>query len=110
MLPESRDAAFLWDILDAARQIEAFLAGTDREVFGRDAMRQSAVARQLEIMGEATQRLSDAFRAAHPQVEWRKMVGLRNILIHAYADVDLQIVAWFKNPRIRVTHGTRSRL
>lgn len=55
-------------------------------------MRQSAVARQLEIIGEATKRLSEEFRGAHPEVPWRHMAGMRDVLIHAYDHVDMDEV------------------
>lgn len=52
-------------------------------------MCQSAVIRQLEIIGEATKRLSPEFRGNHPNVPWKDMAGLRDRLIHAYDDLDL---------------------
>jgi len=55
-------------------------------------MCQSAVVRQLEIVGEATKRLSDAFRERHPEVPWRVMAGMRDVLIHGYGEVDLDEV------------------
>ena len=48
--------------------------------------------RQLEIIGEATKRLREAFRASHPTIPWRQMAGMRDILIHNYDDVDLDEV------------------
>lgn len=52
-------------------------------------MRQDAVMRQLEILGEATKRLSDSFRAEHEEIPWRGIAGMRDILIHAYDHVDV---------------------
>lgn len=48
--------------------------------------------RQIEIMGEATKRLSDEFRNRHPDIPWRQMAGMRDILIHAYDHVDIEEV------------------
>jgi uncharacterized protein with HEPN domain len=62
------------------------------EEFFRRRMTQDAVVRQLEIVGEATRNLSDAFRAAHSEVPWRDIVAMRNRIAHAYFDVDLQVV------------------
>ncbi len=60
--------------------------------FMSDEFVQSAIIRQLEIAGEAAGRLSEAFRQAHPEIEARRLKALRNVLIHGYADVDLDTV------------------
>ncbi|MGB9578491.1 MAG: DUF86 domain-containing protein [Halothiobacillaceae bacterium] len=54
---------------------------------------QDSVIRRLEIIGEAARRVSVATRAAHPDLSWDEMIGMRNILIHEYDDVDL-IIVW----------------
>jgi uncharacterized protein with HEPN domain len=86
------DTSHLLDILDAARLVQTFVSGINREAFERDLMRQSAVIRQIEIIGEATKRLSEDFKAEHSQIPWRSMAGMRDILIHAYNHVDLNEV------------------
>uniref|UniRef100_A0A831UH28 DUF86 domain-containing protein n=1 Tax=Geobacter metallireducens TaxID=28232 RepID=A0A831UH28_GEOME len=83
-----RDLASLVDIIEAARLAQSFLAGIDRDNFDSNLLIQSAVIRQIEVMGEATKRLSEAFRNDHPHVPWRKIAGMRDILIHAYDHVD----------------------
>ena len=88
----NRDESYIIDILDAAKLIQQFLEGIDRKLFDDDMMRQSAVIRQFEIMGEATKRLSDEFRTAHPEIPRRQMAGMRDILIHAYNHVDIDTV------------------
>lgn len=83
-----RDLASLIDIIEAARLTQSFLAGIGKSDFDSNLMVQSAVIRQIEVMGEATKRLSESFRNDHPHVPWRKIAGMRDILIHAYDHVD----------------------
>ena len=87
-----RDQDYVVDILSAARLIRMFLMDRERDGFETDLMCQSAVIRQLEIIGEATKRLSITFKANHPDIPWQKMAGMRDILIHAYDAVDLNEV------------------
>ncbi len=88
----SNDISYLADILQAARLVQSFVEGVDKTLFEQDLMRQSAVIRQIEIIGEATKRLSDSFRTSRPDIPWRSIAGMRDILIHAYDHVDLDEV------------------
>ncbi len=87
-----RDLTYVLDILIAARHIQAYVAGVDRQAFEQDIMRQDAIIRRIEIIGEAAKRISAEFRAAHPAIPWQQMASMRNRLIHGYDEVSLTIV------------------
>jgi len=82
----SRDPAYLLDILQAARRIREGLGGVAKDAFLKDWMRHSAVVRQIEIIGEATKRLSEEFRNSHPEIPWRS-VDLDEVWRVAEADI-----------------------
>lgn len=86
-----RDRLFLGHILSAIDDIAQFTAA-GREGFVADRKTQSAVIRQLEIIGEAVKRLSPAVVTAEPGVPWRAIAGTRDRLIHGYFTVDLDAV------------------
>jgi uncharacterized protein with HEPN domain len=88
----SRDPSHLLDILQAARKVHALILDIPKETFRQDEMRSNAVVYQLIIIGEASKRLSTDFRDAHPTIPWRKMAGMRDLLIHQYNDVDPELV------------------
>ena len=86
------DAIRVRHMLDAAREAMSFAAGRSRDDLDRDRMLVLAVVKDIEIIGEAASRTSAATRAAHPDVPWAQIIVMRNRLIHAYFDVDLQVV------------------
>lgn len=88
----SRDDVYLCHIADAAAKIERYTRGFSRNTFGQDDMVIDAVVRELEIIGEAARNVSSAFQAAHPELPFADMVGMRNRLIHEYFGVDLDVV------------------
>ncbi len=85
------DQLYLKHILDAINKIESYVA-VGRDVFIFTSHWQDATIRQLEIIGEATKRLSPDLRAQYPEVPWRRVAGLRDVLIHNYMGVDLAAV------------------
>jgi uncharacterized protein with HEPN domain len=87
-----RDSGYLLDILQAARLALSYISGRTKSSFLGDTQCQDAVVRRLEIIGEAARRVSTATRDAHSQVPWRSMVLMRNVVIHQYDQVDLDIV------------------
>jgi uncharacterized protein with HEPN domain len=87
-----RDESYLLDILIAAKKALKFVERIDRNRFEDNELVQNAVMRPLEIIGEASAKISKEFRKAHPEIPWREMVGLRNRLIHEYFRIDLGAV------------------
>ena len=85
---QQRDVASVVDIIEAARLAISFIANADRGAFDENLMMQSAVIRQIEVMGEAAKRLSQEFRDGNDDIPWRRIAGMRDILIHAYDHVD----------------------
>lgn len=83
----NRDSLYLIHIRDAIRKILDYTA-EGRESFMSDSMKQDAVVRNFEIIGEATKRLSDDVKTRRPEIRWRDVAGFRDILIHAYEGVD----------------------
>lgn len=86
-----KDSVYLRHILDAVSKIESYVS-VGREAFLSTSHWQDAVVRQLEIIGEATKRISAELRSNYPDIPWRRMAGLRDILIHDYLGVDLSMV------------------
>jgi uncharacterized protein with HEPN domain len=85
------DAVYLRHILDATGSVERYISvGRDR--FMNESHWRDATIRQLEIIGEAAKQLSDDLRDRHADVPWRRIAGLRDVLIHQYMGVDLNAV------------------
>ena len=83
---------YLDDILEAIHQIRTYMADQDEETFTTDRKTQDAVIRNLEIIGEAAGNLPEQFQKTAPEIDWRKIKGLRNILIHEYFGINLPII------------------
>lgn len=76
----------------AARDARSFLDGLDRAAFLASRLHQNAVIRSLEVIGEAAGKVSSATQAAHPDIPWRDITGMRHRLIHGYAEVRIDLV------------------
>jgi uncharacterized protein with HEPN domain len=83
---------YLDDILDAVHQIRTYLADLDEKAFAKDRKTQDAVVRNLEIIGEAAGNLTEQLQNASPEIDWRKIKALRNILVHEYFSINLHII------------------
>lgn len=81
---------FLEDILDSISNIEKFSKDLSKEKFLKNELKQSAIIRQIEIIGEAVKNISDKTKDKYPQIEWKKIAGSRDIFIHAYFEVNLE--------------------
>jgi uncharacterized protein with HEPN domain len=91
-MAEDGDASLLLDMLLAARDARGFLSELDEAAFTASRLHQNAVIRSLEIIGEAAGKISHATRAAHPDIPWSQIIGMRHRLIHGYADVRLELI------------------
>ncbi len=86
------DKARLQHISDAIKEIEGYIKNKYYEDFQSNSMMQFASVKQLEIIGEASNQLTEHFKKLYKEIEWREIVGLRNILIHEYFGIDTKIV------------------
>ena len=82
----------LTDILESASKIKRYTQGLKFEDFETDDKTIDAVVRNLEIIGEAAHRIDPDYKLQHPEIEWERMYGLRNRIVHAYFGVDINIV------------------
>jgi uncharacterized protein with HEPN domain len=89
---ENKDLVRLQHMLDSTEAILSFAKGKQRASLDKDLLFQSAVLRQLEIIGEAAGHVSVHTKKKFPSIPWKELVGLRNRLIHAYFDVDHDII------------------
>ncbi len=85
------DRVYLIQVLECIKQIEEYTIN-GREEFMNSRLIQDAVIRNMEIIGEATKRVSPGLREQHPEIPWKEMAGMRDVLIHDYMGVDLNIV------------------
>jgi uncharacterized protein with HEPN domain len=86
------DRTRLRHMLDACDQVAAFVEGRARLDLDHDRMLLFALIRAIEVLGEAAGRISDPTQAVHPEIPWKAIIGMRNRLIHAYFDVDPNLV------------------
>ncbi|MDJ0661163.1 MAG: DUF86 domain-containing protein [Crocosphaera sp.] len=86
------DLTRLKHIRDATKEALSFISNCTREDLDNDRMLSLALVRLIEIIGEAANNISQSKQAKYSKIPWRQMIGMRNRIIHAYFDVDLEIV------------------
>jgi uncharacterized protein with HEPN domain len=87
-MPRERDdISLLWDMREAARKVQQFVAAKTFHEYSRDEVLQAAVERKLEIIGEAARGISDEFQQEHPELPWRGIISQRHFLAHEYGEV-----------------------
>ena len=82
---------YLADMIESIKRIESY-AESGRESFFETLLIQDGIIRNLEIIGEAANQLDASFQAANPDIDWRGIISLRNLLIHQYHRVDLNLI------------------
>jgi len=80
------------DILESISKIKRYTEGLDKSSFSEDEMIVDAVVRNFEIIGEAANRISEQVKTENPDVEWRRIIGLRNRIVHEYFGIDINIL------------------
>lgn len=110
------DLVYLKHIQDAINQIDSYLEGVSYQDFANTKLIQDGVIRQLEIIGEASSKISGSTKQTYPHVPWGQIIGLRNRLIHAYFSIHLQTI-WeiveidlppLKKEIVRIIHNLES--
>jgi uncharacterized protein with HEPN domain len=92
MRPEDRDAAYLWDMIQAAKDVAAIAERATYETFLSDRIMQLACERAIQNIGEAARRLSPTVKQAHPEIPWASIIGQRNVIVHQYEDIDYDMI------------------
>lgn len=86
-MPHDEQAkSYLWDIREAARDIHGFMKGVKFHEFENDKKLRYAVERQLHVIGEAAHHVSPQFRKKHPEINWKRLIELRNVIAHEYGE------------------------
>ena len=89
---QNNDLTYLGDILDAIQRIESYTTQVSKQGFIENFMMQDAVMLQIEIIGEATNSISEAFQEKHDEIPWAQMRALRNRIVHDYRGINLNVI------------------
>jgi len=91
-MSERPQLLYCQDILESGSAIQSYVQGMTCDEFTQDRMRYSAVIREFEIIGEAVGKLSEELKGGYPEIPWQDIKDFRNLLVHEYFGVDLEIV------------------
>lgn len=97
-------AVFLKHIIESAELIEEYLVEIDKELFKKSKQIQDSVIRRLEIIGEAVKNIPDDYKKSHTGIPWKQLAGLRDVLIHQYFGVDIELtweIARYEIPKLK---------
>lgn len=86
----NRDPANIWDMVQAIKEIQHFTEGFSEDGFLETLWLQRVVERNLEILGEACRNVSVELQQAHPEIDWRNTVALRNVIAHRYRQIEYE--------------------
>ena len=86
------DLAYIEHILDCIKKIKTYTSGLSKEEFASNELIQDAVIRNIEIIGEATKKVSESSKQVYYEIPWKEMAGMRDKLIHDYMGVDIDVV------------------
>jgi uncharacterized protein with HEPN domain len=89
---ENKDLTRFKHMLDSTQAILAFAEGRKRSDLDRDRQFLSAVLREFAVLGEAANKISEKMKKRFPEFPWKEMIGMRNRLIHAYFDIDHDVI------------------
>ena len=92
MPANSADAAYLLDMLDAAKAVRKFVTSRTLNDYLNDRMLRGAVERHVEIIGEAAGKISQSCRDAHPEIPWRPIIVQRHVLAHEYGEIKHELL------------------
>ena len=92
MPPKQRDVSFVYDMLDSARSVQSMVSAVPFPGFVQDRKLYRAIEREIEIIGEAANRISKDLKNAHPEIPWEKIIGTRHRLAHEYDEIQLAII------------------
>jgi len=92
MRDKREDISYIWDMLEAAKWIAKFLIDKSFYHFENDELLRSGIERKIEIIGEAARNISREFQLNHPEIVWKKIIGLRHLLAHEYGEIKYELL------------------